>query len=93
MLLKEMRLEKECQCSSYSDGSLRLCQAHAEAIGRVTERLNAALELVNQQAEDEALWLVRRPFKESDVAFLQEALRALHMVIEEGTFNPFGHLN
>lgn len=92
MLMKLQPVE-ECKCLSYSDGSLRLCQAHVRAVGLVTERLNEALELVGQQAEDEALWLVQRPVKESDVAFLQEALRALHRMIEEGTFSPLENLS
>lgn len=41
---------------------------------------NAVRELVNQQAEDDGLWFISRTITE---AYLQQALRKLHAVIEQ----------
>lgn len=56
----------------------------AELMKRVLflqERIDKIQECVNKQAEDECLWFQTRYASE---AYLQQALRELHAVIEEG---------
>lgn len=43
------------------------------------------VELVERQADDEALWA---PVRTATEAYLQRALRSLHATIEEGTEEP-----
>ena len=53
--------------------------------------MNNALTMVNQQAEDEGLWFRAQTAPE---AYLQQALRDLHTVIEEETpSEPNGEKN
>jgi len=71
-----------CECLDYSDGSRYQCLVCVDLTKDQLERLARAESLVSQQAEDESLWLVPRPPKESSVAHLQESLRSLHMAVE-----------
>lgn len=77
-----------CECLDYSDGSRYQCPVCADMSRAVEERLVAAKELVTLQADDARLWLVQRPVKESEVAHLQESLRAVHKEVEGGLNNP-----
>lgn len=55
----------------------------------VGDRLHDAITLVNNQAEDEGLWFLNPTASE---AYLQQALRALHAVIEGDAGEPNGGL-
>jgi Lar family restriction alleviation protein len=69
----------ECQvCLARGGFHLR----KAEAIAAWNTRHNPALELVQQQAEDDGLWFQAKTAPE---AYLQQELRKLHRVIEEQT--------
>jgi len=46
----------------------------------MSDKLQELLDLVNEQAEDEALWFQAQFISE---AYLQEALRKLHKAIED----------
>lgn len=62
------------------------CLDSENARSKDEARLDNALKLVLEQAEDEKLWLIPRKMSELErcavEAHLQEALRALHEAIE-----------
>lgn len=81
VVVRDALLSVDDRSASSPSSSLQRLVAH-DALDRLVtsaQRLQEAVDVVNRQAEDEMIWFAGQTIAE---AYLQQALRYLHSVVE-----------